>query len=445
MRCSSGYAKVPLSPQDGPPEEPRFSDADNAHVAAGKALSFLMKFEREGYCKVEKSSVYGAAVAIPQIARSVGWSATMTGLAIRAYLFLVLNYVIQGFLISVMNEEAQVMDPFKGQMHLCDFGASVASCPGSPNCRGPGGTTYTFPRLYDFTSWSTRVFVRDSLKALFPERSEEIASLADPGEYGLEDYYCRIVCCLIFMMAVVDDFEASRSLATLLYHLPSEDTSWICYELPEWEVKERAKKIHSWTELDLVKFRVGGMPRSWKVVNTLMILLPKIYIWWLLVETGFYFLMETAGITELVINCMTLSFVLGVDEMIFSRLATVTARHMMEKLEDYALFDTDAEEAETEEEAAERFRREEFSSSFRGTLWKVLLLVAPTRLLMIIATMIIFLFKYYYTYCRQLEDGSWISKDVYMPEKVQYNPLTFIYSNLLEESNVPLWSMPQED
>mmetsp|Transcript_27141 Transcript_27141/g.56313 ORF Transcript_27141/g.56313 Transcript_27141/m.56313 type:complete len:458 (+) Transcript_27141:70-1443(+) len=439
LGCVAGYAKVPLSPTDAP-DEPWPPGVDNAHVAAGKAISFLMKIENIGYCEVEKTSVYGAAIAIPQIARSVGWSATMTGLAIRAYIFLLFNYLIQGFLISVMNEEAHIMNPFKGEMHLCDFGASISNCPSSANCRGPGGTNYTFPRLYGFSTWSTRIFVRDALKALFPERSSDIETAADPGEYGLEDYYCRLVCCLIFMMEVVGDLQRSIGLATLLNKLPSREDTWIRYEVPDWGEKEHAKRIHGWTELDLVKFQVAGMPRFWKVVNALVILFPKIYIWSMLVVTGFHFLMETAGIMELVINCMALSFVLGVDEMVFERLATLAAKHMMEKLEDYALFNTREEEQETDAEVMERFQKEEMQRPFL----KMLSLVLPRRLLVILIMMVFFVLKYYYSNCRHLDDGSWVSQDIFMPERVSYNPLSFIYSFLLDQSTVPIWSMPSD-
>lgn len=46
------------------------------------------------------------------------------------------------------------------------------------------GTSYSMPRLYSFPIWSTRVFVRDSLKAVFPEMAERIDQKVDPGERG---------------------------------------------------------------------------------------------------------------------------------------------------------------------------------------------------------------------------------------------------------------------
>ncbi|CAL1163525.1 unnamed protein product [Cladocopium goreaui] len=45
------------------------------------------------------------------------------------------------------------------------------------------GTTYSMPRLYSFPIWSTRVFVRDSLKAVFPDLADQIDAKVDPGEY----------------------------------------------------------------------------------------------------------------------------------------------------------------------------------------------------------------------------------------------------------------------
>jgi len=257
----------------------------------------------------------------------------------------------------------------------------------------------------------------------------------------LEDYYCRLVCCLIFMMGVVDDLRGTWLLAALLYHLPTQGEAWIRYEVPDWMEREQAKKVHGWTELELVKYQVAGMPLSWKVLNAAVILLPKVYIWWTLVSTGFHFLMETAGIMELVINCMALSFVLQIDEMVFERLATMAAKHIMSHLENRALFDITTEESETDAEVLERFEREEFGQS----KWKILLLVLPRRLLVITVMMALFIFKYYYNNCERLEDGSWVSKAIFMPEAVSYNPLSFIHGLFLDESVVPMWSMPPEE
>eukprot|EP00434_Breviolum_minutum_P030988 symbB.v1.2.027406.t1/scaffold2802.1/size122644/2 len=134
-------------------------------VAASKALSVLRKRERDGFCCIEADSVYGAAVAMPQIARSCGWPGSLIAVVIRVYFFTLLNFLMQGFLLSMIGEEQLMLYPFAGQMHLCNFGANIKECPDASDCKGPMGTTYSMPRLYSFPIWSTRVFVRDSLKA----------------------------------------------------------------------------------------------------------------------------------------------------------------------------------------------------------------------------------------------------------------------------------------
>jgi len=295
------------------------NDSDrNAYVACGKALDYLMKMEIDGSVGLERGSVYGAAVAIPQIARSAGWSGTMMALAARSYFFLILNILVQGFLLSMIGEEANIMHPYSSRMHLCDFGANLQDCPDSANCNGPGGTTMTYSRLYDYTTWSTRKFVGEALTDLFPNRAKDIAQFADPGEYGLEDYYCRLVCCFIFSMAVMNELYVTLGLLRLLWCLPSSDDKWVRFRPPEWDAdKSRAKQIFGWTELDLVKFGVAGLPVYWKVINFVVVFIPKMCLWTVLVSSGFHFLMETSGIVDVIMNSMALTFILSLDELVF--------------------------------------------------------------------------------------------------------------------------------
>merc|ERR1719476_1321373 len=105
----------------------------------------------------------------------------------------------------MIGTEQLMMYPFAGQMHLCDFGADIPRCPDAQNCEGPGGTKLSYPRLYSYDIWSTRSFLRDTLVSLFPEKSNLIKSVADPGEYGMENYYIRLACIFIFVLHVADD------------------------------------------------------------------------------------------------------------------------------------------------------------------------------------------------------------------------------------------------
>lgn len=416
-------------------------DEDLPKVAASKALSVLSKMESEGYCCIEADSVYGAAVAMPQIARSCGWPGSLIAVVVRIYFFTLLNFLMQGFLLSMIGEEQLMMYPFAGQMHLCDFGANIKECPNAPNCKGPMGTTYSMPRLYSFPIWSTRVFVRDSLKAVvFPDLADQIDAKVDPGEYGLESYHCRLACIFIFMLAVVEDLKESLGLGRTLWRLNNRTEPWIKYSLPQWASKEEVKKIKDLTELDCVKFQVAGIPTHWKAFYIFFVLLPKFALWLAVAKSGVHYLMETAGIVDLIVNSMALTFVLEVDEMVFHRFTTALTKHIMNNIEDLPNFDTTREETETDQQALERFKAEELGNA----RWAKLRLCLPWRFLIVLLLEALFVFHYYHVNCVKLEDGSWVSKELRLPKDLAYRPVELMFG-LLSTDGDPVWSMPPSE
>jgi len=416
----------------------------NAHIAAGKAFSILKKMEMLGFCGVERSSVYGAAIAIPQVARSVGWSKTLLGLTLRSYLFLFINFCIQGFLLTYIGQAIVIINPNAGQMHLCDFGASLTSwtqtCPGGPNCIGPHGTEMTLPRLYGYDTWATRSFVQASLIALFPERREEIEQKVDPGEYGVENYVCRVVCLFIFTLSVVEDLRSTFGLVYLLWKLPSIPENWISWSPPDWAEKSHAKAVHGWTELDLVSFQVAGMPRHWKFINFFLICCPKLILWYGTVHAGFQFLFETSAIDDLVINCVAMTFLLEIDEMIFDRLTTVATKYIMANLEDYPLFTTEEEDHETDEEVLDRFRRHE-EISHATHIMEICLWIFSKHLVLVLIVMGFFTCEYYYRNCVRFE-GGYVSKPMFLPEVSSANLLSFLFGSVPQQSSQAFWTMP---
>lgn len=445
MAADNGYTLTGLpddeqetTEENDLPEEERL-----AQVGAAKAASALMRIENLGFIGVPDGSCYGAAVALPQIARSAGWSVTYTGLCLRVYLFLSVVFCLQMFLLAMVREETHSMDSFSGQMHLCDFGKNIAECPNAPNCRGPGGTSYTYPRLYSYDSWALRNFVKSSLLSLFPDKQKEIEAVADPGEWGLENYYCRLVCLFIFMMAVVDDLKNCMSLVMLLIRSPTKGEMWITYEVPEWgESKQYAKKVRDWSELDLVKFRVAGMPLKWKIFNALFVVLPKLFVWVNLCSTGFHFLMETSTIVDVIVNSVALKFILDLDEMILDHLASTATRYIVSNLQPIALFDKSEHEMEQDNEARLRFLKEEKQIS-GFALYNLLF---PKRLFFIIFMMSIFVMKYYYANCIELKDGSMVSKPMYPLGPHQISSVWELLFGIaaVPTSTEPFWSMPEE-
>eukprot|EP00913_Durusdinium_trenchii_P002920 g2707.t1 len=247
---------------------------------------------------------------------------------------------------------------------------------------GPSGTEITPPRLYSFDIWTTRIFVRESLKAIFPDKQErrcdlvtpmhkhdDIQDLIDPGEYGLESYWCRLLCCILFVMSMLKEATNIIGMGKVLYYPPTRADSWlgegmgdsqadiVQADLDSGDVKtipvssddpedaransrqsvlgdkKRSTRLLSSEDLasaavppsgdvfeeemlDSIDLKIAGMPLMWKVINAVCILLPKILVWKLTVQTGITFLMETASISDLVVNSIALTFILSIDEMI---------------------------------------------------------------------------------------------------------------------------------
>jgi hypothetical protein len=247
---------------------------------------------------------------------------------------------------------------------------------------------------------------------------------------------------LLFMMAVLDDLRGTIRLAFLLWRIPTEAQSWIDYEEPPQvpqKTRNEQKIMMGLTELDLVKFRVAGMPLGWKVLNILIILIPKLAIWFALVLSGVHYLMETAGIMDVVVNAMALNFVLDVDEMIFARVCTLVTQHIMTHLEDLPLFTTEDLETEGEEETLDRLAREDHGAGF----WRKMKYVFPKVLAMLITMQVLFTYFYLMRNCDRLEDGSWVSKPMHLPEQQDYNlfGLMFGMDPPLTDSE-PFWVMP---
>lgn len=416
----------------------------SSQVAAGKAMQIL---ESQGRVtiSVEAHSVYGAALVMPQLARTSGWALTYTALAIRSYLGMVLNVIIQGYLLYMLSKEERLLDKYAGQMHLCDFGAHLEDCSNedTPNCIGPGGTRYTYERLYNWNQWATRVYVKQALLDLFPEMRDDIVDKVDPGEYGLESHLLRTLCCFIFVVGLWSDLVRSTAIVQMLWYVPTKHEPWIIYEVPEWDTKDRMKKVRGWSELDFVKFRIAGMPGSWKVMNTLFLVFPKVYLWVLTVDIGVVYLMETSTISDMIINAVALAFILSIDELLASVLMSHTTQHVLSLTENFYPFEGEA----GDESDIDCFEFNEKDKDWNICTWRFYKTSFPMPIVGPLLCTLFFMCKYYREHCVTLEDGSWVSKAVRKP-LVGDLPLTsFLFGPFpmwfpIGTAEEPMWEMP---
>lgn len=400
---------------------------------------------------LEKTSVYGAAILIPQIGRSSGWTCDLIFLTLKVYIFLFLNVVIQFWLLSAIEKEESVMDLFAGQMYLCDFGAPIDRCPDDPSCLGPGGTDITGPRLYSYQAWSLRNFVKDTLKDVFPDKIDQVEQMVDPGEYGAESRAVRWLCCFIFMMDVMNELENIVHMVRFFWCVPTEAQSWIDVVGVHNDDDEGSIEPE-------LQVKVAGMPLFWKILGILTILVPKAFLWKLTAEAGVCFLMETAAIDDMIVNAIGLTFILQVDESICSFLMSSLTQQLLEECEEPPLSDMQApltmEEAAShsesyrvvhgQSEAEEEGSVAKMSKSLQDFSQASLNLV-PARLLTACALTGGFLLKYYFNHCVWRSDGWWFaSKDMHRPKDTEFGMMNAVFPSWfpVAAEDEPFWQMP---
>jgi hypothetical protein len=402
-----------------------------SQIAAAKGMNNLTQ-KASGYCMIDAASVYGAAVALPQVARTASWSLTYTGMCMRGYLCLILNVALQGFLLYMLSKEERIMAKFAGKMSLCDFGAQLYTCPEGSNCRGPGGTEITPERLYSFDVWSIRVYIRESLKLIMPDKAAEIDAQIDPGEYGVESYYLRLTCCFIFVLGLWPDLLGSVELAYLLYHLPTKAMPWMQYD-----------KAADPKEEGSVSFQVNGMPLHWKIINVVFVLLPKLYIWFLTADIGIVFLLETPTIEAMVINAVALGFILSIDETLICGLMPPAVKILLSSCQEYALFENMGTETD----------RQAYQENAKDTTWsarspQLYAQIVPPRLFFVFLITSFVICKYYTENCTPSYDGGLVSTPVHLPKSSQMSFLSFLFGPFPNMFHVDVvtdsvWEMPE--
>jgi len=454
-RCLSArsgkYAAIPTDENDGQPTDSISQNTDTAKevidlsvkVAAARAVQILMKQESHGMCVVDGSSVYGIALAMPQIARSAGWSRTFTGLTIRSYMNLTLNFIIQGVILYEIEMCSNVLGPISGKVHLCGFGSSFDQCPGSADCTGPSGSVYQSDMLYSsFPVWKTRIFLRDSLMKVFPEMATRIDKEVHPGEYGMESSICRIACLYLFVLFVYKDFAETLQVLRMLRRVPTGSDPWISYNPPTWtQDKTTDKEMFGHKELDYIDIKVNGMPLGWKFVNLVVIVLPKLFVWAIFSLAGTQYIMDTAGIQELIINAVAMTFILDMDELIAARLCTEATKAIMIKIQGYELYDIGTEESRTDDEAMEKFSLED--ERWHVTDPELLYLLFPMRLISTILMTAVFYTLYFWRFCSTLPDGSSRSMPLFPPADISnWNLLRWLAAPGSIKRGNNTWQMP---
>lgn len=321
-------------------------------------------------------------------------------------------------------------------MHLCDFGKHISECPNDPNCRGPNGAEMPNPgSLYPYDIFNTRKFVKASLIQIFPEMETQIENNVDPGEYGIESYYCRLLCVFVFVLQIADEFQNLRDLCGFLWRLPTEEGLWVEFDS---EAPPPEDDPHGQKELENIKFKVAGVPLRWKFFILMTVLVPRIFIWRMLTLAGVHFLMETAAMVDQIVNTTALAFVLCTDEIIHERLTTAATKHIVGSVQDYIRYE---HREGSNQEILDNFRKEELSLVLHHRFPMI-----PYRLVITIVLMAVFIYEYYWHNCESMDDGSSVSVPVAYPPDSHMSKFDFFlkFFSIMDHSygNDPFWTMP---
>jgi len=400
-------------------------------------LIFALEAREHEEVTLECDSIYGAALLMPQLARSAFWPKFLTIAAAQALLLHWMNILMQFWLLQVIAKEDAVYDAFGGAMYLCNFAEGV---------RGPSGSLIASPaRLFtNFNQWNTRVYIKEAMLNIFPEKRELIEDRIDPGEYGLESHSCRFICCVLFIMSTIKELYLIANMARLLWNVPTRGESWLeasdnedgdCSMAADLRIPPDVMK---W--LNMVRVKVAGMPGCWKLFGLFFVLIPKIMIWRLTLQTGITYLMDTAGSTDLIINAVALGFILSIDELICEVLLSRETKILLAKCEGYGI--GPAFEHAEDDEIYEMYLQ---NKGCRAWTLRDLLALFPFRIALTMVVTTLFVAEYYCRFCTWTEEDGFVSRPVYEPKDSSYTLMNTILPNFFPveaSSKEPFWRMP---
>lgn len=200
------------------------------------------------------------------------------------------------------------------------------------------------------------------------------------------------------------------------------------------------------------RFRIRGIPRRWKALYLLVVMI-RLLVWMVLAVQGLRFLMETGTVEDVILNSLSLGFILEIDTLIYSVSSSGMVKRLMENLEDYdppshALHSWSVG-AVLREESQERHEVRRGGGARRASrrllhwLREGLMWLRGTGSIILVYV----LYHYYFhAHCCRLRDGSWVSKAVRPPISLWPSPLDYFLNLRSSEEEVltPSWAWAEE-
>merc|ERR1711972_183020 len=196
--------------------------------------------------------------------------------------------------------------------------------------------------------------------------------------------------------------------------------------------------------MEHVRLRIAGMPLHWKIASTIVVWMPKALIWKLTAQAGVTFLLDTAGIEDIIVNSVALTFILGIDEMMFQNLMATSTKDMLIKMEAYPLHRPGLDDDVSLDELTAKYEKQ-----FDHWNCSDLLGLLPVKLVTGFILTLVFGYEYYSRHCTLPPGnhiiGGWVSKDMYAPKAPIVTPLNAFFPNFfpIPTESKAFWTMRQ--
>jgi hypothetical protein len=249
------------------------------------------------------------------------------------------------------------------------------------------------------------------LKAVNPDRLD-IDELVDPGEYGLESWSCRLLCVQLFVLSTIDEIFLSLRSLQLLLELPTQDDTWVTIQDDEhFDVEDIFASA---------TVRCAGLPRIWKIINFCIVVVPKMVLTFCTVSTGVDFLMETATIDDMIVNSVSLGFILTLDELITDGLMCEEINELLDKCEPFDRNNCVHLKAQKNFAKVEEQRIYGLKLLVYLTRYKLHKLVTAFMLTAVVV------WKYYRTHC-EWRGEHWVSSAMYLPKSTYFSVWNYFF------------------
>mmetsp|Transcript_9068 Transcript_9068/g.25334 ORF Transcript_9068/g.25334 Transcript_9068/m.25334 type:complete len:475 (-) Transcript_9068:140-1564(-) len=323
------------------------------------ALVFLtlwdVKHGTDVVFNLPNDTLYTASIVMPMIARSSGYKLTFTAIAVKMVVLNLVCIALQLGLISSFNHARVVLPALDGAPNICTYGQDTGN---TYTPHGPLGIKLERNRRNIETDF-TMVMVRNTLHEVM-KRVNVTNDIIGPVDLGMESATCRLVCIGVFCIAILAEVFTMIDLARFLWYVPAEGPAPRAEEglleaSPETKECHKATKRwvtfssdakskvmrESWhltgrNNLDSVRFKASAMPWSWKVVVSLL-LMAHCTVITLTFWNGLAFLMNTGAILDLVLNTLSLTFILELDNLLFFTLARGVTKEILKRIEPLSL------------------------------------------------------------------------------------------------------------